>query len=51
MGIPAHIRIGKVLNVVIFDTNNCLICSVLLKLYKKLEFYTSSDHESNQNEY
>ena len=22
--IPAHIRIGKVLNVVIFDTNNCL---------------------------
>ena len=23
--IPAHIRIGKVLNVVIFDTNNCLI--------------------------
>ena len=25
--IPAHIRIGKVLNVVIFDTNNCLIYS------------------------
>ena len=25
--IPAHIRIGKVLNVVIFDTNNCLFCS------------------------
>ena len=26
--IPAHIRIGKVLNVVIFDTNNCLfLCS------------------------
>ena len=24
--IPAHIRIGKVLNVVIFDTNNCLLC-------------------------
>ena len=23
--IPAHIRIGKVLNVVIFDTNNCLL--------------------------
>ena len=22
--IPAHIRIGKVLNIVIFDTNNCL---------------------------
>ena len=28
-----------------------IICSVLLKLYKKLEFYTSSDHESNQNEH
>ena len=25
--IPAHIRIGKVLNVVIFDTNNCLFCN------------------------
>ena len=23
--IPAHIRIGKVLNIVIFDTNNCLL--------------------------
>ena len=30
---------------------DCIICSVLLKLYKKLEFYTSSDHESNQNEH
>ena len=29
------------------------ICSasVLLKFYKKLRFYTSSDHESNQNEH
>ena len=27
--IPAHIRIGKVLNVVIFDTNNCLFRRVL----------------------
>ena len=26
--IPAHIRIGKVLNVVIFDTNNCLLCNI-----------------------
>ena len=29
--IPAHIRIGKVLNVVIFDTNNCLIPSYIIK--------------------
>ena len=31
--IPAHIRIGKVLNVVIFDTNNCLFYSVTSCLY------------------
>ena len=29
--IPAHIRIGKVLNVVIFDTNNCLFLSENMK--------------------
>ena len=39
--IPAHIRIGKVLNVVIFDTNNCLLsisyqtaCSILLRILR-----------------
>ena len=31
--IPAHIRIGKVLNVVIFDTNNCLFPS---QIFQKL---------------
>ena len=31
--IPAHIRIGKVLNVVIFDTNNCLF-SIFKVLYQ-----------------
>ena len=31
--IPAHIRIGKVLNVVIFDTNNCLLCVIKLDYY------------------
>ena len=33
--IPAHIRIGKVLNVVIFDTNNCLLYLVTLVLLRK----------------
>ena len=28
--IPAHIRIGKVLNVVIFDTNNCLLYTIVI---------------------
>ena len=30
--IPAHIRIGKVLNVVIFDTNNCLLLRLSIGL-------------------
>ena len=34
--IPAHIRIGKVLNVVIFDTNNCLF-----PFSKKIIFFPS----------
>ena len=29
--IPAHIRIGKVLNVVIFDTNNCLFLTIYFR--------------------
>ena len=28
--IPAHIRIGKVLNIVIFDTNNCLLSGLIV---------------------
>ena len=36
--IPAHIRIGKVLNVVIFDTNNCLIKNAIFK-NKAVETY------------
>ena len=31
--IPAHIRIGKVLNVVIFDTNNCLLQALIPRIY------------------
>ena len=36
--IPAHIRIGKVLNVVIFDTNNCLFGYILQYSLNSIQF-------------
>ena len=39
--IPAHIRIGKVLNIVIFDTNNCLFyaCYYVEIIRQRLGFW------------
>ena len=36
--IPAHIRIGKVLNIVIFDTNNCLFGYILQYSLNSIQF-------------
>ena len=47
--IPAHIRIGKVLNVVIFDTNNCLFWNCVWCVYnvKKLSRNMSKNLSSS----
>ena len=37
--IPAHIRIGKVLNVVIFDTNNCLLLLWMITYLENISIF------------
>ena len=44
--IPAHIRIGKVLNIVIFDTNNCLLNVYITQIEIILFYYVIKCHLS-----
>ena len=40
--IPAHIRIGKVLNVVIFDTNNCLLPCFIINKHQNISLLSDT---------